>query len=74
MLDILIGWLFYQSTLAILAGFGLCPVFLRNKRNSAKIQRQNDLKLQFKDALLSAAGAMRAGYSIENAWREAKKM
>ncbi len=73
LLDILIGWLFYQSTLAILAGFGLCPVFLRNKRNSAKIQRQNDLKLQFKDALLSAAGAMRAGYSIENAWREAKK-
>ena len=73
LLDILIGWLFYQSTLAILTGFGLCPVFLRNKRNSAKIQRQNDLKLQFKDALLSAAGAMRAGYSIENAWREAKK-
>ena len=73
LLDILIGWLFYQSTLAILAGFGLCPVFLQNKRNSAKIQRQNDLKLQFKDALLSAAGAMRAGYSIENAWREAKK-
>lgn len=73
LLDVLIGWLFYQSTLAILTGFGLCPVFLRNKRNSAKIQRQNDLKLQFKDALLSAAGAMRAGYSIENAWREAKK-
>ena len=37
------------------------------------MQRQNDLKIQFKDALLSAAGAMRAGYSIENAWREAKK-
>ena len=73
LLDILIGWLFFLSTLAILTGFGLCPVFLRNKRNSAKIQRQNDLKLQFKDALLSAAGAMRAGYSIENAWREAKK-
>lgn len=57
MLDILIGWLFYQSTLAILAGFGLGPLFLQNKKNSAKIQRQNDLKNQFKDALLSTAGA-----------------
>ena len=31
------------------------------------------LKIQFKDCLVCVAGAMRAGYSIENAWNEAAK-
>ena len=66
----LIGYFFYRSWIACI---GLLPIVLlflqRKKRELAKKQRQ-DLSIQFKDLILSVSANQKAGYSIENAFRE----
>lgn len=68
-----ISYLFYQSIQAFLIGFLFCPFFFRKKKKACIKKRKNILRMQFKDCLLSVSGAMRAGYSVENAWKEAEK-
>lgn len=62
--------LFYRSILAVLF---LSPVGYRvwKKEKEKKIQkRKKELGLQFKDCIQSVSANLRAGYSIENAFRE----
>lgn len=67
----LLAWFFYQSVLALPF---LIPVFLlhqREKRNFLLKKRQKEVAGQFKDAILSVSANQKAGYSVENAFRQA---
>lgn len=68
-----IAWLFYRSAWGML----LLPVtFLCCRRSFRKEQirkRKEQLLYEFKDAMQAVSGALLAGYSMENAWREAEK-
>lgn len=68
-----IGYFFYRSWIACIVLLPIVFVFLqRKKRELAKKQRQ-DLSVQFKDLILSVSANQKAGYSIENAFRESYK-
>lgn len=50
---------------------GICyPLFMRER---LKVKRQEELQIQFKDAILAVSGCLNAGYSVENAFSEALK-
>jgi tight adherence protein B len=50
---------------ALLPAAAVYPLFLRPGLNRKRLEA---LRLQFKDAILSAASALNAGYSVENAF------
>ncbi|MBR6528302.1 MAG: type II secretion system F family protein [Lachnospiraceae bacterium] len=72
---LLLAWLtntiFYQSFvfLFVLAPLGVIVPLVMRKNLCEK--RRNILGSQFKDAILALSSALQAGYSAENAWREA---
>ncbi len=64
---------FYNSPLAF-AGYPLVLFwYSREKKEQLVERRKRELQLQFKDAVQGMAAALEAGYSAENAVREAKK-
>lgn len=66
----LILLLFYRSLWAfILLPFAMAA-FIRLDKKKQKQKRKDRLENQFKDALLSFAAALRAGYSAENSLKE----
>lgn len=67
----LVGWLYYQSLWALVLAGPLYPLILKIRREALFEKRQNELSIQFRDAISAVAAALNAGYSIENAWREA---
>ena len=65
-----IGYFFYRSWIACI---GLVPVlvlFLREKKKELVKKQRQDLSVQFKDLILAVSANQKAGYSIENAFRE----
>lgn len=73
LIAVLIGCFFYRSWIACIVLLPIVFLFLqRKKRDLAKKQRQ-DLSVQFKDMILSVSANQKAGYSIENAFRESYK-
>ena len=65
-----IGYFFYRSWIACI---GLVPVlvlFLREKKKELAKKQRQDLSVQFKDLILAVSANQKAGYSIENAFRE----
>lgn len=69
----IISFVFYRSLLVFLAlvPFGICYPLLIKK--NLKRKRLEELRSQFKDAILSLASCLNAGYSVENAFAEALK-
>lgn len=69
----LISWLFYRSwyamCLALPAYLLLCKAYQKRE----KVRRKEQLLLEFKDGMQAVSTALQAGYSMENAWREAEK-
>lgn len=66
-----VAYFFYRSWIACVVLMpGLIIFMKRKKRELAKRKRQ-ELSMQFKDMILSVAAGQKAGYSIENAFREA---
>lgn len=68
-----IGYFFYRSWLACI---GLLPVlylFLQEKKKELAKRQRQELSMQFKDLILTVSANQRAGYSIENAFRESYK-
>lgn len=65
------AYLFYRSWFV----FGMLwigfPAYQKRKKKQAVKMRQEILCREFKDSILCAAASMAAGYSIENAFREA---
>lgn len=69
----IISLCFYNSPWALIT-FPLVLLWLfREKGQVSGEKRRKELKLQFKDAVQGIAGALAAGYSAENAFREARK-
>lgn len=67
---ILFGVFFYRS---VAAGFfmipvGLCFLMLSGRRK--KTEKEQRLRNEFKETILSVAANLRAGYAVENAFRE----
>lgn len=65
------AYFFYRSVWACLFLIPLFLLFIKGKKRSLAKKRREDLKIQFKDAALSVSASQKAGYSIENAFREA---
>ena len=68
-----IGHFFYDSLIVSVGALAALPWFLRYRRKDYGRRRRDELKLQFKDAVTSISSNQKAGYSIENAFREAWK-
>lgn len=65
-----IGYFFYRSWVACLCLFPVLLLFMKEKRKDLARQRRQELSIQFKDMILAVAANQKAGYSIENAFRE----
>lgn len=68
-----IAKLFYGSLGATLLLIPLYFPITKIRRNKLKEKRKKELKLQFKDAIVSLADSMNVGYSVENAVKESYK-
>lgn len=68
-----ISYLFYHSVIAYLVLSPYLLFFLKGKQEKKKEERLIQLNLEFKEGLVSLSSALNAGYSIENAFREALK-
>lgn len=66
-----IAYLFYDS---VIAWFFLMPfavASLKQKKAQLCKKRRRKLELEFREAILSVSSSLQAGYSVENAFREA---
>jgi tight adherence protein B len=69
----IIALCFYNSPVALFTFPLVFAWLLREKGEGMGEKRRKELKLQFKDAVQAIAAALAAGYSAENAFREARK-
>lgn len=68
----LILYLFYKSVFAFILLVPAVLFYHRYYKKELEKKHREILNMQFKDALLSIAGALRAGYSMENALPECR--
>lgn len=68
-----IAILFYDSLLAALFLTPLLCFFYKRERGKCMGKKEEALALHFKEMLLSVLSALRAGYSVENAFVEAQQ-
>lgn len=66
----LIGYFFYHSWIACLCLVPVLFLFLKDKKKELARKQRQELGIQFKDMILSVAANQKAGYSVENAFRE----
>lgn len=68
-----IAWLFYRSYWGMVL-FPVIAVFYGRQYKGKQIKkRKEQLLREFKDTMQAVSAALLAGYSMENAWREAEK-
>lgn len=70
----ILGFLFYKSILIMVifgTGYGICNIFREKKRFRKKQEKQ--ITWEFREGLQGIASSLGAGYSIENAFVEARK-
>ena len=65
------AWLFYRSERVILLFLPAVLLVPLTMKKRLAVRKREQLASQFKDGVLSAAAAISAGYSVENAWKEA---
>jgi tight adherence protein B len=68
-----ISWLFYRSLIPAALLSPLLILWYRYCGRRAADQRRRNLALQFKNGVQALAGALSAGYSVENAFHEARR-
>ena len=64
----LTAYVFYRSIPVFLAGLPLCCIYPLMKQKDLRQERKEQLRTQFKEAVLMLASALSAGYSVENAF------
>ena len=69
----LISYVFYDLIYAVLILLPMIFLFMRYVKKGLIRKRKDLLKIQFRDMIDSIASALRAGYSIENAFYESRK-
>ncbi|MCI8416971.1 MAG: hypothetical protein HFI33_05625 [Lachnospiraceae bacterium] len=70
-LVLLTALLFFDTLWACIPGLPFLWFYVRWKREEKLRQRQQDLKLQFREGIRSMSAGLQAGFSVENALREA---
>lgn len=70
---VFVGILFYDSLIAALGGSPLLFVYCKKELAKLKIKKLEKLEDHFKEMLSAVVAALRAGYSVENAFVEAYK-
>lgn len=71
LLVFLLGELFFSSLIAALFLLPLGLVFYRKQKEDWNRKRQQKRKEEFRELLLGISSALSAGYSMENAWKNA---
>jgi tight adherence protein B len=66
-----IGFLFYYSWIAVLLGSPLLIFYYKSEYQKMLKRKTEELTNRFKDVLLAVLAALKAGYSVENAFMEA---
>ena len=66
----LLSFVFYRSIKVFVALLPLGILYPLVMKDSYRKKRQEELRVQFKDAILSLSACLTAGYSIENAYSE----
>lgn len=72
-LTALISYVFYDLIYAFLIFLPMLLLFLRYVKKGLIRKRKDLLKIQFRDMIDSIASALKAGYSVENAFYESRK-
>ncbi len=67
-----VAWLFYRSILGLLLLPFVYGYVLRVYKNYRGARQRNLLLSGFKEGMMAVAAALLAGYSMENAWKEAE--
>lgn len=67
-----IAGLFYRSGWGLVICPPVCVICLKRYQAGRLQKRKDRLLTEFKDAMQAVSAALRAGYSMENAWREAE--
>ena len=65
-----VGYFFYRSWIACLCLIPVLILLLKEKKKDLAKKRRQELSIQFKDLILAVSANQKAGYSIENAFRE----
>lgn len=65
------AYLFYESIFAMIVGVILIPLYIREKKKDLMTKQKQELANQFKEIILCVSSGLQAGYSVENAFREA---
>lgn len=65
--------LFYDSLYAVLAGMLLLPFYYHFQESKLQKRKKEEFAHYFKEALQSIVAALKAGYSVENAFGESYK-
>ncbi len=72
LLSLAAAYLFYRSFWAILLAGIIIPLYVRSQSDRQRQVRTNHLQQQFLSGMQMVSGSLRAGYSMENAWRKAE--
>ncbi len=67
------AYAFYHELWAAVLGIPFLPLYLRRVCKNLQEKRQRQLRSQFRDAIQSIDGYLRAGYSVENAMNRSKE-
>lgn len=73
LLSTIAAWILYKSIWGLFLGMIIFPLCCSNYKNMQIKKRKKELLYQFKDGMQSVSVALIAGFSIENAWKEALK-
>lgn len=68
-----IGIIFYNSLIAALFLSPFIAVYVKQKKRAVRKKEEERLAQEFKDGIIAVSFSLNVGYSIENAFREAKK-
>ncbi len=71
-LTLAVAFLFYRSVWAVVLGVIFVPLYVKIQWEREERARRQDMKKQFISGMQMVSGSLRAGYSMENAWRKAE--
>lgn len=72
-ISVLLAYLFYDSFLGMVVMAVVYPIYSGRRISELKDRQKREIETQFCDGISCAAAALEAGYSMENAWKEAEK-
>ncbi len=70
---VVISWLLYRSWYAMILMIPAVWLYKKDYQEMRAAKRRERLLMEFQDAIQSVSASLLAGYSMENAWKEAEK-